>query len=308
MIIGEQVKDYLVEYLGDQQAGKSSHWQEFLTDFSYSEETGLAGLRGFGELTRGIKRGKAITRLYHWLLQSPYKIQFGNYIKLLRALRSAKCITSVQDRLVDLDVLIQVFTFVFCADKIPQFSRKRISLVIGDGFGTLSSLLYNNTSHKIICVNLNEVLLVDYLFTRGIIRNEQTVLAETAEDLNEAIETEKIRFICLRADNHELLKNVPIDIAFNTASMQEMTPQIIGQYFSDMRECKSDSLYFYCCNRIEKLLPDGTTVKFSDYPWDSNDEIIVDGLCPWHQYHYRYKLPFYFQYDGPHQHRLVKMK
>ena len=230
--------------------------------------------KGFG----GITHGGAITKSYHWLLQLPYKVRFGSYTKLVRALRSAKNITSVQNRLVDLDVLRLVFTFVFCVDKIPQFSRKRTSLVIGDGFGTLSSLLYENTSHKIICINLNEVLLVDYFFTRGIIPNEETVLAETVEDLNEAMETERIRFICIRADNHELLKNIPIDIAFNTASMQEMNPHITEQYFNDMRECKRDTLYFNCCNRVEKVLPDGTIAKFSDYPWDSSDEIIVDEL------------------------------
>ena len=295
MIIGEQVRDHLIRCLRDQQTGKSSHWEKFLADFSYDEETGLTGLKGFGEITRR----SAKLRLYHWLLQFPYKMRFGRYMRLVGALKSAKSITSVQNRLVDLDVLRQVFTFVFCRDKIPQFSTKQSSLVIGDGFGTLSSLLYKNTSHKIICVNLNEVLLVDYYFSRGIIPNEETVLAETIEDLNEAMETERIRFICLRADNHEHLKTIPIDIVFNTASMQEMDPHIIEQYFSDMRECKSDNLYFYCCNRLEKVLPDGTMVKFNDYPWNSSDEILVDELCPWHQYLYTGKKPpFYFKYDG----------
>ena len=304
MITGEQVSEYLVELLGDQQTGKSSHWQNHLSDFGYTEEGGLTGLSGFGGISEGGIKGRTLD----WILQIPYKVRSGNYIDLYRVLQSAKKIAAIQKRLFYMDVLRQVLTVVLCKNKIPQFSANKTSLVIGDGFGTLASLLFLNTRHKIVSINLNEVLLTDYLYTRGIIPDEATVLVETESDLYEAIETESIRYICIRADNHTLLRNMKTDIAFNIVSMQEMNPDIVAQYFSDMRECKSESLYFYCCNRIEKELPDGTIVRFYDYPWSEDDEIILDELCPWNQSYYSRRPPFYHNYSGPVQHRIVKMK
>lgn len=306
MITGTDIRSYLVTHLTSLEKGRSSHWQFYLKDFSYNELTGTTGLYGVEGMTH---RGGRLKSYYHWLLQAPFKLLFGHYTRLRAVLKSANAIALTHNRLIDLSVLRQVFTFVFCEKMVPSFQEKKISLVIGDGFGTLSSLLYANTHHKIICVNLNQVLLVDFLCTRGIISDDETVLVETAEDMKNAVISETTRFICLRADNSELLTHAPIDVAFNVASMQEMNPETIGQYFNSMRDCTSDSLYFYCCNRIEKVLPDNTIVAFNDYPWNHSDEILVDELCPWHQYFYTgFKPPFYYKYGGPIQHRLAKIK
>jgi len=66
-------------------------------------------------------------------------------------------------------------------------------------------------------------------------------------------------------------------------------------------------LYFYCCNREEKTLPDGTVARFKDYPWEDTDKFIVDELCPWHQEYYNRSLPIYRFYDGLHLHRLTRV-
>jgi hypothetical protein len=85
-----------------------------------------------------------------------------------------------------------------------------------------------------------------------------------------------------------------------------MDPPIIEAYFRDLRAIsKRRELFFYSCNREEKILPDGTVTRFSEYPWHAKDQIIVDALCPWHQETYSYKPPFYWPYDGPIKHRLA---
>jgi len=89
--------------------------------------------------------------------------------------------------------------------------------------------------------------------------------------------------------------------------MQEMDLHIIDRYFQDMRSIKTKKLIFYCCNRIEKKLPDGTITKFKEYPWIAEDEIIRDELCPWHQEFYSFRPPFFRRYDGPIQHKLVNL-
>ena len=70
------------------------------------------------------------------------------------------------------------------------------------------------------------------------------------------------------ASDHQLLQKCPIDVFINIASMQEMDPPVVKAYFDDMRAVAVNrQLLFYCCNRQEKQLPDGTVSRFADYPW-----------------------------------------
>jgi hypothetical protein len=64
--------------------------------------------------------------------------------------------------------------------------------------------------------------------------------------------------------------------------------------------------HFYCCNREEKTLPDGSIIRFADYPWGRNS-MIIDELCPWYQQYLSSKPPFHRPFDGPTMHRLVKL-
>jgi hypothetical protein len=89
--------------------------------------------------------------------------------------------------------------------------------------------------------------------------------------------------------------------------MQEMNPQIVNQYFKDLKDVKNKELYFYCCNRDEKILPDGTIVRFSDYPWGEST-LVADELCPWYKDFYNKKPPFFHEYDGHISHRIVKFQ
>ena len=123
--------------------------------------------------------------------------------------------------------------------------------------------------------------------------------------LADTIANNDTQIIAIQASNHELLKNFPIDLAINIASMQEMEPQYIRNYFDGLYTISSSrDLDFYCCNREEKTLPDGTITRFKDYPWSNLDNVKIDELCPWHQQFYIPYPPFYKPYDGPHRHQL----
>jgi hypothetical protein len=90
--------------------------------------------------------------------------------------------------------------------------------------------------------------------------------------------------------------------------MQEMTIESVSDYFTCMRSAAQGmGPYFYCCNRVEKLLPDGALIRFDEYPWSKADEVLVDELCPWHQRYYALRPPFYRPFDGPVQHRLARL-
>ena len=116
------------------------------------------------------------------------------------------------------------------------------------------------------------------------------------------------QLVFIEAENYSLLENLEVDLFINIASMQEMNPKVIDNYFKYMRSSKKSPCYFYCCNRLEKELPDGTITKFINYPWEDSDYVLIDDLCPLYQKFISSKPPFFRDYDGPTQHRLIKIK
>ena len=83
---------------------------------------------------------------------------------------------------------------------------------------------------------------------------------------------------------------------------------MINNYFDAMRTITVGS-YFYCVNREEKTLPDGSVIRFNDYPWQSSEIPVggIDGLCPWYQEYPSSSPTFWKPFDGPHLHRLIKL-
>ena len=55
---------------------------------------------------------------------------------------------------------------------------------------------------------------------------------------------------------------------------------------------------------------DGEKIKFKNYNFEFDDQILENELCPWHQYFYMKYPPFFKKYDGPtrHQLRLIQNK
>lgn len=162
--------------------------------------------------------------------------------------------------------------------------------VIGDGYGFFSALSKEiDPSISLVIVNLGRILFFDAL-------SISRLHPHAARD-----------FTFIEAERTKELSGMPIDLFINIASMQEMNPSTVAEYFQLMRESSSPSTYFYCCNRIEKKLPDGTIVRFLEYPWSSS-EIIFDELCPWYQKYPVSLPPFWRSFDGEIQHRLVRLK
>jgi hypothetical protein len=90
--------------------------------------------------------------------------------------------------------------------------------------------------------------------------------------------------------------------------MQEMDDAVIKNYFRFMRAGIFEKKYFYCCNRVEKRLPDGNVTRFAEYPWQRDDVVLLDGLCPWYREYPSSIPPFWRPFDGPIRHRLVVLR
>ena len=180
--------------------------------------------------------------------------------------------------------------------------------VIGDGFGMFSALMLAAVPGlRVVIVNLKKTLFVDLLYLGKAVDPAAIGLVTGKTGLDLAISDPSIRAIAIRADDSRLLRYLPAKLVVNIASMREMEPPVIDGYFNALRAMPSEQVVFYCCNREEKILPDGTTVRFADYPWRPADRIIDDGLCPWHQRYYSWRPPFFHPYDGPTRHRLARL-
>lgn len=86
-----------------------------------------------------------------------------------------------------------------------------------------------------------------------------------------------------------------IDCAVNISSMQEMTQASIGGYFTFLRRRSTPASRFYCVNHLSKEMTGGEVARFHEYPWRADDEIFIDGPCP---YFTHYLAPYTLSY-GP---------
>ncbi|OPY84489.1 MAG: hypothetical protein A4E72_02200 [Syntrophus sp. PtaU1.Bin208] len=312
---GHESIEYLASECGKEDPGESSHWRKYHASFRYSG-TGFEGLQGFGGCG---KPHTGFRRVLHRLLQGRFRRLGSAFTEFPRLDRLGSEITVRQRRAYDLDVLRQVLTLAFLKQTLPNsLSLKTTACVIGDGFASMAALLLAYpAAGRVILVNLTKTLLVDLWYLRLWMGSDafesQVDLVTDIAGVHRSLASTTAsgsgqRVVAIQAMHHALLKECPVDIAVNIASMQEMDPPVIAAYFDDLRAVAARRyLFFYCCNREEKALPDCTVTRFADYPWKQADRLIVDGPCPWHQFYYALMPPFYRPYDGPIRHRLVEL-
>jgi hypothetical protein len=186
-------------------------------------------------------------------------------------------------------------------------NRIKMVCVIGDGYGYFASLLMAiDPNIHVICVNLGRTLFFDAAFCSKVYP-EKVPGFITGNTKNPVTLCRDLEICFLEAENYHVLSGLPIDLFINIASMQEMEPKVIFKYFEFMRQSSSKNVVLYCCNRDEKTLPDGTIVRFSDYPWN-NCKILLDELCPWYERYPASLPPFWRKFDSTFRHRLVELK
>lgn len=302
MIKGEIIISKLSNTIYKKETVSSSHWNKYHENFRY-ELNSLKGVEGFGHIN---KNYGFFSDFIHKVFQTKYrnissKSSFFKQIDL-----SASEISKSQKRANNLDVLRQTLTIDFLNQKI-DFKKINRTLIIGDGFGTMTTLLMENKlSKQIFLVNLRKTLLVDLLYLKIIIGDkrfeEEVILLDNKNDVTKIKANHKV--IAIEAENYNILRVIDKDLVLNIASFQEMDLVVIKNYFKFLYTQKNKSFYFYLCNREEKFLPDGSLIRFKDYPFKTKDLLIIDELCPWHQDFYTFRPPFKRLYDGPTRHQL----
>jgi len=136
------------------------------------------------------------------------------------------------------------------------------------------------------------------------------------ETVDHSIPTE-ITFCHARDLSH--LDGNTFNLVINVASMQEMPPDSVSDYFAFIRSHLSAEGLFYCCNREEEVLPGSEILRFDDYPWNRTDRHLLDGEPPFYRWFFSQRptvrnlriatipVPFGRLFDGPMRHRLTQL-
>ena len=161
---GVDTISFLSQEIINDDPGSSSHWNKFHSDFEFTGDS-FKGLKGFGGSS---KPHTGLKYLMSQFLQEKFR-RMGKLYKSFQVIeKNFQDILKRQDRAFDLDVLRQIITVSYLKHHLPnKFLPSSNIVVIGDGFGTMASLiLANNFAKTVIQVNLNKTLLVDLWYLR----------------------------------------------------------------------------------------------------------------------------------------------
>jgi putative sugar O-methyltransferase len=287
----------------------SAHWKDFSKHFSVSVDAdeNLLSVSGYGFGGSG-----------NHDLNARVSATIGNAVMLTHLackglsgeIKRAKKLVATMGLSFSQDACRQVCTKYFLQKQIEK-SKTLVNniLLIGDGHGILSALMHEQYPNaKIFLIDLGATLFFQaYHLGKKYPKAKHVLVGEVGNEEGD--------FIYCPAEQVAHFPLTAIDLAINIASMQEMTPDVINQYFKMLRERKTG--LFYCCNRLEKKLPDGQVIRFMEYPWTKEDKHLADEKCPWHQFFFGRSgsenvklmnilpIPFFHKYDGVHWHRLT---
>lgn len=306
-------KFYDQQSVGAESVKASAHWKNFSQSFQveHSPDGSIRKIKGYGFGGSDDKRlsARIMSSVENGLLQA-----WLSYPGLATEKREAKKTVAAMGLSFSRDAFRQVCTRYFLKREIAKtkISVKNI-LIIGDGHGILAALIGKQYPEaRIFLIDLGATLFFQAYYLENTFTDSSHVLLKK----NNPPIPEKGFFYC-PAENLEDFPLIEIDLAINIASMQEMDIAVVNDYFSFLRKRKTK--LFYCCNRLEKTLPDEQVTRFEDYQWLKEDLHLKDEKCPWHQFFFARStapnlklfhilpIPMLHHYDGVHWHRLTKL-
>ncbi len=189
----------------------------------------------------------------------------------------------------------------------------KVFVIIGDGFGFLGALIRRWIPDSTLYLIDLPKMLVLQARTHGLADPQAAM-----EYLPEEAAAGRSPILFSLPKDIERLPGV-VDCAINVASMQEMKPSSITAYFKFLRQRSGRQSHFYCVNRTEKRLPDGEWIRFGDFPWQPEDKVFLNGVCPYYTHFFSsftlppgpkvlgLRVPFVNHFDGVHLHRLAHL-
>jgi len=277
----------------------SSHWQRF------GRET-VVERRGKRLVFRGVQFGAVYER--HPARRLLRVLERASYRSVTNSLQSYPRVWWTATRLarecafgLTFDIWKSAVALSVLMDhwSAAQLSPTTVAL-IGDGYGFFGALMHRLLpGARLYCMDLPKILAFQ-------VRTHETADPEAALSFLSARGAGKADITFVLPQEVERVEE-DIDCAVNIASMQEMNPFTIAAYFAFLRRRSTSRSRFYCVNRLSKTLPGGEGVRFHAYPWCEDDEVFIDGPCPYYTHFLSFQTPWVNAFDGMHMHRLVRL-
>lgn len=291
---------------GDDESGQSSYWREEVQGFEVNAEGILTGAGPMGNVSR--KTGRAGSAA-HWVLQTPFRVIGRRFAAFADTLHQGRLVARRQGRQLTQDMMRQVLALSLIREHLGDKALDGAAVVIGDGYGVMTSLLrLVYPERTVIAVNLTKPLLADLSFAQRVVTDTSIAVPAAPAEMRSAFARGDVGIIGVRADDADLLASVPVALAINIHSMQEMSASVIDRYFHLLRAAPGDRTAFYCCNRVEKTLYDGEVIRFEAFPWRDGDAYLVDEICPWDHWEYGPRPPFWRRNPNLKRHRLALLE
>lgn len=308
LLTGNDALAFLASRTEAPEKSRSAYWEGEARTFSITADGRVKSPTVLGNIST--KTGPLHTAA-HWVLQWPFR-RMGRHCQTYKECEQlGRMIAGRQGRQFTHDMIRQVLSLALIRRYVNLDRPTDCNLVIGDGLGVLSSLFLLATPHRrTILVNISKPLLLDLLYADKAVPDLKFALVAAPDQMEKALSLPDIRLIAVQADNASVIAEAPIGVAANVVSMQEMTPPVIAEYFRILRVNKAEETAFYCCNKLLKRFSDGAEARFYEYPWRPSDRILHDAVCPWSQWLYSKKPPFWSYRRGKHRviwHRLAFM-
>jgi len=291
----------------------SSHWKEMHEKTRASLTNGELALEGYGFGFRP-KMG-VIPKILSWINMLVYWLILPKRARVLSLFSVAIRTARAADHPLTYDCLRQLYTYIHF---IEGRNYSQIT-IIGDGWGFLSALVCQlEPGAKLCVIDLGKTLIFQAKTLSSAAPHARLALMTEDGYIGDAIPETADCVLC-PAEHYETLAVGPIEIVINVCSMQEMSMETINGYFRFLRQNIAAGGLLYCCNRYEKILPDGEVVRIYDYPWQGSDEVLLDEICPWSRFFLDRKtldrgpalgglrIPLVNYFDGDIIHRLVRM-
>ncbi len=284
ILFGEDAFRYLITHANEEEASASAYWREHKDMFDVGNDGIVKGTQVLGNVNN---KRSFLHDTAHRILQLPLKRFARQYGSLVECERIGRDVAHRRRQQFTYDTLRHVFTLAMIRHYRAEVVHSGNTLVIGDGYGTMSSLLLLSSKDNRICLaNLTKPLALDLAYLRRAFPDTPMALVRNESGMQAALADDALRVIAVQADNCQLLRNVSIGLAVNIVSMQEMDLPVVTHYFDILRNNPAPSTLFYCCNRRFK------TSNFEEYPWREGDLVLEEGICEWSQHYYSTRPPF----------------
>lgn len=277
----------------------SSHWKLYgktqKADYDTGDVLSLQGV-GFGDYENS-SRLTTFERIKNLLPSITARLFLSQVPKEFRVI--AKNLAAITDRTLNQDLVRLTKSAEIISRYINELQLNRV-MIIGDGYGTLGSLLSKiHPELLIIQVNLGRTLLFDLAFSAKALRGKSH---ELIGDLS-SIKFEAINYV---PAEDVLNIDVKIDLFISIESFQEMDIQVVQGYFSLMRMQSTDT-FLYSANRLSKILPDSSEIRKENYGWQPSDKILFERNPWWLNWGIRRGPPFIFRMDGLIEETMVEL-